>query len=137
MRAILGLILFAILFVPIEASAYQEVIEVVKSTATNSGFKCSSGTATEITALDLSGFNQAGLRITNIDSTAEVYIGFTAEVSTDTSNSLSLANLGERLGKDGSGAPYSIGKKISVFCKGADACGADGCILTIVKFGYK
>ena len=108
------------------------------STWTVAGVTCQTATATDITAA-ISGFNLSAYRLTNLDSTHAVFIGYTSAVS-DTASS---ANVGEKL-PPGSNGVWEIGKNpdlagspVKIWCIAASAAGSSGVRLARAIFGYK
>ena len=133
-----------------QASAYQEVIEVNRSTATVGGVVCTTGTAIRVDVapnlaygLMGSGENRSGIRIQNQDSADSVFIGFSAQVSTLPAAAnitpAHIAHLGEQLagGSPGQSAPFAFGKGIQVWCRAADAAGVAGAAISVMQQGYK
>ena len=133
-----------------QAVAYQEVIEVNRSTATVGGVVCTTGTAIRVDlspnlayGLMGSGFNRSGIRIQNQDSADSVWIGFSAQVSTlPAAANITpghIAHLGEQLagGSPGQSAPFAFGRDIQIWCRAADAAGAAGAAISVMQQGYK
>ena len=137
------LFLLAFLLLPVKAFSYQEVVEVVRSSATVGGVKCSSGTAVKLDTSVIfgvlgTGINRAWVRVQNQDSADAVWLGFDNKVSTATPNSTTaiIKFLGEKLAA-GANAPYSIGNGIPIWCKASDDAGDGGVILSFAQWGFK
>lgn len=108
------------------------------STWTVSGVTCATSVATDITAA-ISGFNLSAYRLTNLDSTHAVFIGYTSAVS-DTASS---AAVGEKLSAGSNGVwelgknPDIAGAPVKIFCIAASAAGSAGVRLSRALFGFK
>lgn len=131
-----ALFVFAFILIPFKAHAYEEVLEVARSSATVGRVNCSSGTATRIDSQVVygvmgNGLNRHGVRVVNQDSSNAVYLGFDSQVSTDTAS----AYLGEKISA-GANAPYPIGNGIALWCKAPDAA-TTGVILSVMQTGFK
>jgi len=124
------------------AEAYNEVVEVYRSSATIYGMKCSSGAVTQIDSTSFGVLKMAGtqnrgaIRIQNHDSADSVFIGYSVLLSTDVN---APANLGEELagGSPGANATYPIGSGLNIYCKSADSAGAGGVVISVNQLGYK
>ncbi len=135
------LLVVGLLMLGSKAHAYQEVVEVYRSSATVGGVACSTGTPTaRFGSCGLayeemgSGENRAAIRSQNHDASNDVYIGFSTQMSTDTNNP---AHLGEVLQEGGGNAVYQVGKSVEIYCQAADAAGAAGVVITGSQYGYK
>jgi hypothetical protein len=111
-----------------EAMAVMPVAETVETTATVKAVSCSTSTATRMDLVFVSGKNRAWARIQNQDTSANIYIGFDTDVSTNTAS----GNLGEKI-EAGGNAPYNIGKSIKIYCK---SDGSSAATASISQFGY-
>lgn len=125
-----------------EARAETPTYEVAYSSFASVGVRCSTGTVIQINLTRPAGFsaNVAGYRFLNQASDAS-WIGG-ASVSTATANGDNLDNLGEKLAS-GSSSVFQVfkdyrrnGSIVPVYCKAADALGANGAVLSVVWFGY-
>lgn len=123
------------------AHAYEDSYDKGWSSATVTGVNCTSGTAVNITgstfAVPMNGFRMGGYRIQNQHASCAVWIGYNGNVSTS-----ALSNLGVTLtaGKDGTfpvGYNPDTSTQVQVWCRSADACGANGATLSREGFGYK
>ena len=124
-----------------KARAYDEVVEVIRATATVTTVRCSTGTAIRLdtnaaNGLMGTGYNRAGVRLYNQDSADAVYIGFDSQVTSFTATTSVRSFQGEEI-KSGVSAPYSIGRDIALWCIAADAAGASGASVSVMQFGYR
>lgn len=142
----LGLIFGLMIAMARPSSAVEATFEIAYSSFASVGVKCSTGTQVRINATRPTGFtsNIAGYRIINQNATYAAFLGGPS-VSTSTAGTAAAndyANLGERVGPRASD-PFPVGKGyistgglVPVYCMCEDAAGANGCILSVVWFGY-
>jgi hypothetical protein len=130
--------------------ATEEVTEKAYQTFLSSGVICSTGSvATNITSrIEVStrtiikGYNMAGWRIQNQDSSYSVWIGGDPTVSTTTITTAKKAVLGEKLVGGANGVwPVSNvgydGSTVIIYCRAEDSAGASGVVLSVAAFGYR
>ena len=96
----------------------------------------------------MSGLKVQFFRIVNHDTSNDVYIGFTSNITTGTATIEDVTFLAEKLQKDSSGVwpvgrnpdqtrSNTGGQQIPLFCIAADAAGTDGVVISISAWGYK
>jgi hypothetical protein len=127
------------------AGGQTPVFTVGYSTGAWVGIRCSTGAvAAQFNISRPAGLaaNIAGYRIVNQDTSAAVWIGGPS-VSTGTALNESLTNLGEKVAAGGSldlpfGRNYlgSGAPLLPIYCKGADAAGPGGVIISVRWNGY-
>ena len=132
------------LFAPGDAAAQTAIYDQGYSTIAVKGFRCSTGTISQINLTRPAGFQMrvAGYRVQNQDSADAVWIGG-ASVSTSTLAGAEIDLLGEKL-IAGANAPYSLHKdpirpntpNVPIYCLAADAAGAGGVIVSVAWFGF-
>lgn len=120
----------------------EAVFDVGYSTGLPIGVICTTGTVVQINATRPTGFTGkvVGYRVQNQDSADSVWNGG-PNVSTTTTTSADLTNLGERL-VAGADAPFPLGydyqnsRDARLYCRAADSAGASGVVLSVYWFGY-
>lgn len=131
MAWMLGLAAFSAL----PAHAYDAVYEKGFSTATFVGASVSSGAVAVELTQTIEGFNVAGYRINNPES-SDIFVGYDVNVST----SKWSAKYGERVPAGGS-ATFNVGRNpdlkaaVRLFAKAADAL--TNARVNVTAFGYK
>lgn len=129
----------------IKSHAYTLTYEKPFSSSTVVGMRCSTGTVIAINqtlAATSSTFVLAGHRVTNDDSTYDVFIGYDANVSSHSSTANGLAHRGLRA-TPRVGIPMPVGYNTdlatqgSVYCIAEDSAGSSGVIVSVETFGYK
>ena len=121
-----------------KAHAYQEVVNVYRSTANVTGVFCSTGTATLIDdksarRYTAPGINRGRAVITNLDPTSTVFIGFNS-IMTDSST---LVTSGFPIAAGGN-RTVEVGNNITLYCVTTNGQPSPyGASISVEQYGYK